>query len=95
MLELPASTLRFWENQFAILKPKRNESGIRFYTPADIESLKMIRYLIKDKGLKIGAAQDIIKRNHSGVSRKHRAIEKLQEIRAELHGLLDALNKLR
>lgn len=95
MLELPASTLRFWETQFPILKPKRNEGGIRFYTPSDIENLKMIRYLIKDKGLKIEAAKDALRRNHSGVSRRHRAVEKLREVRNELQGMLDALNKLR
>ena len=95
MLELPASTLRFWESQFTFLKPKRNEGGIRFYTPSDIENLKMIRYLIKDKGLKIDAAKEALKRNHSGVSRHHRAIEKLREVRNELQGMLDALNKLR
>lgn len=95
MLELPASTLRFWESQFTFLKPKRNDGGIRFYTPSDIENLKMIRYLIKDKGLKIDAAKEALKRNHSGVSRHHRAIEKLREVRNELQGMLDALNKLR
>lgn len=95
MLELPASTLRFWETQFTILKPRRNEGGIRFYTPSDIENLKMIRFLIKDKGLKIEAAKDALRRNHSGVSRRHRAIEKLHEVRNELQGILDALNKLR
>lgn len=95
MLDLPASTLRFWESQFSILKPKRNDGGIRFYTPADVENLRMIRYLIKDKGLKISAAQDALRRNHSGVSRRHKAIERLHEVRDRLQDMLDALNKLR
>lgn len=95
MLELPASTLRFWETQFSILKPRRNDGGTRFYTPADIENLRMIKYLIKDKGLKISAAQEALRRNHSGVSRRHRAVERLREIRNELQAMLDALDKLR
>ncbi len=95
MLDLPASTLRFWESQFPLLKPKRNDGGTRFYTPKDVETLRMIRYLIKDKGLKIGAAQEMIRRNHSGVSRHHRAIETLKEVRSQLQSLLDAMHKLR
>ena len=37
LLGLPASTLRFWEKQFTVIRPKRNNHGTRFYTPADIE----------------------------------------------------------
>lgn len=95
ILDLPASTLRFWETQFSLLKPRRNDGGTRFYTPADIETLKMIKYLIKDKGLKIEAARETIRRNHSGVSRHHRAVETLKDVRSQLQSLLDALNKMR
>lgn len=95
MLNLPASTLRFWESQFTILKPKRNDGGTRFYTPSDVETLRMIKYLIKDKGLKIEAAREAIRHNHSGVSRHHRAIENLKDIRSKLQSLLDALNRMR
>ncbi|MDE5567763.1 MAG: MerR family transcriptional regulator [Muribaculaceae bacterium] len=95
MLGLPASTLRFWESQFSLLKPRRNDGGTRFYTPSDIETLRMIKYLIKDKGLKIEAARDVIKHNHSGISRQQRAVEKLKDIRNRLQSLLDALNRMR
>ena len=95
LLDLPASTLRFWETQFTILKPRRNDGGTRFYTPADIEILKMIKYLIKDKGLKIEAAQEAIRHNQSGIRRHHRAIETLKDVRSRLQSILAALNKLR
>lgn len=95
LLDLPLSTLRYWETQFTILKPRRNSAGTRFYTPSDIETLKMIKYLIRDKGLKIEAAQEAVRRNHSGVSRRSRAVDTLKEIRERLQGMLDALNKLR
>ena len=49
ILNIPASTLRFWEGQFTIIKPKRNEHGTRFYTPSDIETIKMVHYLVKEK----------------------------------------------
>ncbi len=95
LLNLPASTLRFWESQFTVISPKRNNHGTRFYTPKDIETIRMIHFLVKEKGLKLDAAQDQIRRNRSGVSRRHSAIERLKEIRNELQQMLDALHSMR
>ncbi|MBO5249489.1 MAG: MerR family transcriptional regulator [Muribaculaceae bacterium] len=94
-LNIPASTLRYWESQFTIIKPKRNEHGTRFYTPADVEKIRMVYFLVKEKGLKLEAAEEQIRHNHSGVSRKHQAIERLRKIRTQLQGMLDALHELR
>lgn len=95
ILNIPASTLRFWESQFTIIKPKRNQHGTRFYTPSDIETIRMVYYLVKEKGLKLDAAQEQIRYNHSGVSQKHKAIERLKNVRNELQSMLDALHSLR
>jgi len=95
IIGVPLSTLRFWEKEFTFIKPKRNEHGTRFYTAADIEKIRMVIYLTKEKGLKINAAQEQIKNNHSGVSTHARAVERLKAIRAELQQMLDAMNRLR
>ncbi|MBD5186117.1 MAG: MerR family transcriptional regulator [Bacteroides sp.] len=95
LLDLPAPTLRFWENEFPDLKPQRNEGGTRFYTPADIETLRIIKYLVKDKGLKLAAAREMLHTNREGLSRRSSAIDRLRTIRATLQGLLDALNQRR
>lgn len=95
ILNIPASTLRFWESKFTVIKPKRNEKGTRFYTPADIEKIRMVYYLVKEKGMKLEAAQNQIKKNHTGVSHKVEAIETLKSIRNRLQTVLDALNSRR
>lgn len=95
LVELPTSTLRFWESQFTIIKPRRNAHGIRYYTPEDIEIIRMIRYLVKDKGLKIEAAQDQIRRNRTNVDKRHDAIRRLQCVRSQLEDLLHALSSRR
>lgn len=95
LLGLPLSTLRFWESQFTVLSPRRNDHGTRFYTPKDIETLRMIHFLVKEKGLKLDAAQEQIRRNQSGVSRRSDAITRLKKIRVELQSMLDALNSMR
>ncbi|HEY5470364.1 MAG TPA: MerR family transcriptional regulator [Bacteroidales bacterium] len=51
MLEVPVSTVRFWENEFDILKPMKNKKGNRLFTPADIKNLKIIHHLLKEEGM--------------------------------------------
>ena len=92
---LPCSTLRFWESRFTIIKPKRNSGGTRFYTPADVEKIRMIYYLVKEKGLKLEAAENQIRHNHSGVNRRFEAIDRLKSIRADLVGLLKAFDTIK
>ncbi len=95
ILELPASTLRFWERKFTIIKPRRNAGGTRFYTPSDIDKIRMIHFLVKEKGLKLDAAQEQLRHNPGGVSRRYTAVARLREVRAKLDALLSSLNKMR
>ena len=93
ILGLPASTLRFWEKEFGSLHPKRNAGGQRLYTPSDIEKLRVIRFLIKDKGLTIEGAREHLRRNRADLERKHEVIKRLQSMRRRLTDLLDALDQ--
>ncbi len=95
MLGLPASTLRFWETQFPTVSPKRNAGGTRYYTPEDIEAIRMVCYLVRDKGLRIEAAQEELRVNREGVSRKSEAIAGLMRVRDKMQDLLDSLHKMR
>lgn len=95
LLDIPASTLRFWEDKFTIISPRRNDRGTRFYTPDDIDKISMIHYLVKQRGLRLDAAQEQIRRNPTGVSRKHLAVIRLQSIRARLQEMVKALDSLR
>lgn len=94
ILQIPASTLRFWEKEFTIINPRRNKKNIRFYTPQDIETIRLVYYLVKEKGLKLDAAQAEIKRNRSNVSKRHEVISRLKDIKAELERLNDTLDKI-
>ncbi len=88
----PSSTLRYWEQQFPdVVKPRRNEGRTRFYRPSDIVGLRMIRYLLKDRGLKIEAARAELARNREGVTRRFEAVDRLRAIRARLVQLQLAL----
>lgn len=95
ILNIPPSTLRFWEKEFTIIKPKRNSKNTRFYTPEDVETIKMVYYLVKEKGLKLDAAQQQIKINRHNVSQRAEAINRLKNVRNTLQKLVDSLDKIR
>lgn len=95
ILNIPTSTLRFWEKEFTVIKPKRNAKNIRVYTVKDIETIKMIYYLVKEKGLKLDAAQAMIKRNRDGISKQFEVIERLKTVREQLTQLDNALALIR
>lgn len=91
ILDVPQSTLRFWEKEFPMIKPIRSSHNIRYYRPQDIELLRIIHYLIKDKGLKIEAAKEQLRSNKHNVSRRVEIIDRLKSVRSELANLLVAL----
>ncbi len=93
ILDLPQSTIRFWEKEFSELRPRRNAGGTRMYTPNDIEQLRIIRFLIKDKGLTLDGAREHLRRNRRDLDRKHEVINRLKAIRRELTDLLEALDQ--
>lgn len=93
MFDVKPSLLRFWEGEFDILKPKRNKKGNRLFTPADVENLKLIYHLVKERGMTLEGAKRAMKRNRrgSGLSRDAELLERLQKIRAELAEVRDGL----
>lgn len=95
ILGIPASTLRFWEKEFTIIKPVRNAKNTRLYTPKDIETIKMIHYLVKEKGLKLDAAQAMIRRNRDGVSKRFEVIDRLKSIKSQLLHLKKAIEEVK
>ena len=91
ILDIPISTLRFWEKQFTIIKPRRTSSGQRLYTPSDIDKIAMIHYLVRDRGMRLEAAEDQLRTNPRGVERQSRALMRLRVIRSELEAMIKAI----
>jgi DNA-binding transcriptional MerR regulator len=95
ILNVPASTLRFWEKEFTIIKPRRNDKNTRFYTPRDVETIRLVYYLVKEKGLKLDAAQAEIRRNRDNVNKNFEVIERLRGMKEHLLKLQKALESMR
>lgn len=94
ILNVPCSTLRFWEKEFPSIRPKRNAKNTRYYTLEDLENLKLVHYLVKEKGLRLDAAEQQIRQNRKNVSKRHEVVERLKSIHAELKGISEALDAI-
>ena len=86
MFDVNASLIRHWESQFSILRPKRNKKGNRLFSPEDVENLKMIYHLVKERGMTLEGAKKALRKapSESGVDRDAELMERLQRIRALL-----------
>lgn len=95
ILNVSEPTLRYWEQEFPEVKPMRSTSNQRYYTPDDIEILRIIYYLVKVRGLKIEAAKEQMRLNSSNITKRMDIINKLMDVRDELQLMLGALEKRR
>ncbi|MEF8797383.1 MAG: MerR family transcriptional regulator [Salinivenus sp.] len=79
--------LRYWEQEFEVLSPRKNRAGRRVYTEDDVAVVERIRYLLKEEKYTIEGARQAIAR---GAARKERA-DALEDLRAFLVDLRDQL----
>tara|TARA_Y100000310_G_C20684329_1_gene818005 strand:- start:712 stop:1050 length:339 start_codon:yes stop_codon:yes gene_type:complete len=91
-LGVATSLIRFWEGEFDIIKPKKNRKGNRQFTKEDIRNVKLIYYLVKEKGFTLQGARDFIKNDVEAASNKVELIESLKRVRNFLETLKKELD---
>lgn len=89
--DVNASLIRYWEQEFPILKPKKNKKGNRYFTPEDLKNLKIIYHLVKEKGYTLDGARIALTTN-SKISETVSMIDRLEFVKAELLKLKESLN---
>ena len=92
MFDVAASLIRFWETEFEQLSPRKNKKGNRQYTKQDIETLRTIYHLVKERGYTIQGAKDVLKNKSVQTKDKIEIIESLEKVRAFLVGIKEQLN---
>ena len=88
--KVKTSLIRFWEQEFKILNPKKNSRGNRKFTIKDIENFKKIYFLLKEKGYTIQGAKDFLKNNKKSLGTMD-IISKLDTIKTKLIEIRDQL----
>ncbi len=88
--DVNTSLLRYWEQEFPILRPKKNKKGNRYFTPEDLNNLKIIYHLVKEKGYTLDGARIALTTN-SKISETITMIDRLEFVKAELQKLKESL----
>ena len=83
MFGVNQSLLRFWENEFDIIQPRKNRKGDRHFRPVDIKNLELIYDLLRRRKLTIEGAKEFLKKNKQARER-FEMIQSLQQIKGFL-----------
>lgn len=81
MFGVSKSLVRFWETEFDTLRPHKNSKGDRRFTKQNIQQLKVIYTLVKEKGYTLKGAKKELKENKNNVLRRQETIDKLKQIK--------------
>lgn len=83
MFGVNTSLIRFWENEFDILQPRKNKKGDRFFSPTEIKKIELIHYLLRNRKFTIPGAKEYLKKNKRA-EQQHSLVQSLQQIKSFL-----------
>ena len=83
------SLIRFWEKEFDILKPRKNKKGDRSFTTTDLQNLKLIHHLVKEKGFTLKGAKKHLEANRESEGLRVEVSDTLHKLRSFLVAMRD------
>lgn len=95
MLELSTSNIRYWESEIPSLKPQKYQMGKRAYVDNEINALRLVKYLLRDKKMTIDGVKLYLKdRKHTFMEYTNRVnvIDELIKIKGEISEIRHELN---
>ena len=92
MFDVNESTLRFWEKEFDIINPRKTSKGTRFYKQEDIDAVRLIYHLVKERGMTLAGARQKLKDNKETTIRQEEIVNRLKQIKEELLAMKDAFD---
>ena len=84
MFGVNESSLRYWEKEFPFIAPKKTVGNVRQYRKEDIDNVRLVYHLVKEKGLTIAGARLRLKQEKDLEAKNVDIIERLKEIKEEL-----------
>lgn len=91
MFSVAPSLIRFWESEFEIIQPKKNRKGNRQFTKEDIDNVRTIYHLVKEKGFTLQGAKEMLKNDSQSVKDKMEMLDSLRRVRQFLSEVRDKL----
>ena len=84
MFDVNESLLRYWEKEFPIISPKKAGGNVRQYRKEDIENIRLVYHLVKEKGMTLPGARQRLKDNKEATVRNYEIMNRLKAIKEEL-----------
>jgi len=78
------TVIRYWEQEFEMIKPKKNSKGDRMFTAVDIEKLKIVYHLAKEQGYSLEGVRKKLREQPKKTVNKISVISRLESIKEEL-----------
>ena len=94
MFDVNESLLRYWEKEFPIISPKKAGGNVRQYRKEDIENIRLVYHLVKEKGMTLQGAKQKLKMNRETTIRTAEILDRLKLIREELVSMRKELDYL-
>lgn len=92
MFTVAPSLIRFWESEFDLIKPKKNRKGNRQFTKEDIDNVRTIYHLVKEKGFTLQGAKEMLRNDSQAVKDKMEMLDSLRNVRKFLVELREKLH---
>ena len=92
LFKVNISKLRYYEKEFPTLSPKKNRSGDRVYTKAEIDHLREILDLVENRGFKLQGAREFLSKKQTAQNDTDQMLDKLREIRQFMVDLREKLD---
>ncbi len=94
MLNVSETLLRYWEREFpAFITPRKSGRQIRQYSQENIEQVKLVYHLVKEKGMTLQGARQALKNNRTATVQTAEVINRLKAIREELITMKQELDR--
>ena len=78
MFDVNESLLRYWEKEFPIISPKKAGGNVRQYRKEDIENIRLVYHLVKEKGMTLQGAKQKLKMNRETTIRTAEILDRLK-----------------
>ena len=94
----PTHTIRYWEKEFKQIKPTIIKNR-RYYSEKQVNNIKLIKFLLKDKGMTVNGVKNLLKSNinslddYNSYSLKADYLKK--NIKDKTKNILEKINKLK
>ena len=92
MFEVSRSLLRYWENEFSFLSPRKNKKGDRLFAKENIQQIQIIYNLVKVRGFTLEGAKQELKKERSTLTEQFNLVGRMKTIHTKLKDLDEKLS---